>query len=432
MQRPPSALTAALGATLTLSLALSVAALAPLAAGGGEAEAKPGPSSPLKAKSSPKVTKRQSGPATLKKSGPAKPAKPAARPAKPAKVPKAQAPAPKTLGGIKSPKRTSSAGEASGFGGRPAKGAPAARPAQQGGGSFGAAPSNKSGGGLLAPASGGLQSGPSKTLVTPGAGGDAGPTRRVVGDAPERRVVGDAPERRVVGDAPESRGKGARGPSTTTTTTTSTTTTSSSKSSRKSMKRTKSARASGRVERRGEVYQEESGGGGGYGGGGGGGYAPAPRVPTCRPEGNKVMANLGVGFESTQGVDTTNMAYVLGGGLRSGMLGLAGEVQLNTKDGESEMTGWGGQVRVYIPLGQCLDVYPLAGMSWQQAGLEQFKGTTTAYDLGVGTDLSFLGAFAIGARYTRSFFADELKSVDVRNGTTNSRDTLVFQLSLFF
>ena len=410
-----------LSVALTLSLGLSLM-IAPACLNLSDAEAKPGAPSPLKAKTSPKTTKKGESKPLQKKPAKTVPARPA--PAKPAPT-KAAPPAKKTLGAAKSPSRTTSAGKATGFQSAGVKGAPSA-PARASKGGELAAPetlTKPSVGSFEAPVQPGPKA-PSTTVVrpvdapsTPASSGSTSSPR------PTRRVLGAG------GDEPQ--GKGIQSGGSTTTTTTTTTT-----SNKRSKSFKKGKRTSRGVQQREETYQES-----GYGGGGGGGYgAPAPsyggapsrgRSISCRPEGNKVMVNVGVGFESTQEMTAANMAYVLGGGLRSGFLGVVGEVQMNQKDGESETTAWGGQVRLYLPLGSCLDVYPLAGISQQKAGLDQFKGTTNAYDLGVGADFNIFGALALGARYTRSFFSDELKAVNIQS-TTNSRDTFVVQLSLFF
>lgn len=163
-------------------------------------------------------------------------------------------------------------------------------------------------------------------------------------------------------------------------------------------------------------------------------YAPPPRRPrSCRPEGNKMMLNLGVGFESTDGVDSQNMAFVLGGGFRSGLLALAGEAHFNQKDGESELSAIAGQVRAYLPIGECLDVYPYAGVSQQNTGVSgKESDKTNAFDVGLGADINLGGAIALGARYTRSFFNEELSLSTANDTSGGHRDTFIVQLSVYF
>ena len=384
--------TPALRRTLSFALSLALAAAAPLAFSAQEADAKPAPSSAIKPKSTVKTTKKKGEDTDLKK----KKSKPA--PAKPAPA------KPKTIGAVQSPARTTSEGKASGL---KAKGLKSV------------------GGASSAPAAKGAAEPEGDKKPTPGAFGAPAheaptPSHSVVKPtekhlAPKGAEV-SSPKRTTLKPTIQSE------PDATTTTTTTTTKTVKSKKVKKGVK------SVGQTESASSPVEPSYG----VAPSGGGAAARAPSsVPSCRPVGNVLMANLGVGFESTQGIDSSSMAYVFGGGLRSGMLGIAGEAQFNQRDGESEMTAWGGQVRIYIPLGTCLDVYPLAGMSQQKAALEQFNGNTTAYDLGVGADLNFFGRLALGARYTRSFFVDELKNLKI-NDTANSRDTFVVQLSLFF
>ena len=145
------------------------------------------------------------------------------------------------------------------------------------------------------------------------------------------------------------------------------------------------------------------------------------------------MLNLGVGFESTDGVDSEQMAFVLGGGFRSGMLALAGEAHFNQNDGESELSAAAGQVRAYIPLGTCLEVYPYAGISQQNLGVNAVSDSkTNAFDVGVGADFTIGGSLALGARYTRSFFNEELKLSSVNDTSSGHRDTFIVQLSVYF
>ena len=152
------------------------------------------------------------------------------------------------------------------------------------------------------------------------------------------------------------------------------------------------------------------------------------------------MMNLGAGFEATEGIDTTNTAFVLGAGLRSGFLGLAGEAHFNQNDGESELSAMAGQVRLYLPVGDCVDIYPLAGISQQNLGAASATSdddVTNAFDLGVGIDLNLGGAIGLGVRYTRSFFNDNLALVDipetdVDGSNSRSRDTFIAQLAIYF
>jgi opacity protein-like surface antigen len=392
--------------TRTLTLALALSAAAPLAFSELEVEAKPAPASALKPKAAVKTTKKKGDDKDLKKK---KEKEVKGAPAKGA--PAKRAPAkPKTIEAVKSPTRTTSEGKASGLKVKGAKGVGASAEAPAAKGAREAAPAG--------------DTKPARGAFGAPAHDDAKPSHSVVRPTEQHLAPKGAelsgPKRTTL----KPTAKPDPEATTTTTTTTKTTTMKKGKKVKKGVKR---------VEQTGgaQSFAPEPS----YGvapGGGGGGYAPArPRVPSCRPEGSVLMANLGVGFESTQGIDSSSMAYVFGGGLRSGILGLAAEAQFNQRDGESEMTAWGGQVRLYIPLGTCLDVYPLAGMSQQKAALEQFNGNTTAYDLGVGADFNLLGRLAFGARYTRSFFVDELQKVQL-NDTANSRDTFVVQLSLFF
>ena len=80
------------------------------------------------------------------------------------------------------------------------------------------------------------------------------------------------------------------------------------------------------------------------------------------------MLNAGVGFEATDGIDSNNMAFVLGGGLRSGFLGVAGEAHFNQGDEGSSLSAFAGQLRLYLPVGTCANLYPLAGVSQQNLG----------------------------------------------------------------
>ena len=145
------------------------------------------------------------------------------------------------------------------------------------------------------------------------------------------------------------------------------------------------------------------------------------------------MLNLGAGFESTDGIDGGNMAFVLGGGFRSGILALAGEAHFNQNEGESELSAIAGQVRAYIPLGTCLDVYPYAGISQQNLGVSASSSDkTNAFDVGVGADINLGGFLGLGARYTRSFFNEELNLSKASDTSSGHRDTFIVQLSVYF
>jgi hypothetical protein len=153
--------------------------------------------------------------------------------------------------------------------------------------------------------------------------------------------------------------------------------------------------------------------------------APAPRI-TCRPQGGHMLVNLGFGSQSTKGTDDSRSTYVLGLGYRSDMLGLVGEGQFASYEDSSSLTSLRGQIRLYIPVGECLDLYPLVGLS----RFEEDSDQTSAIDLGIGADLNLGGKLSIGARYIRSAFTDSIQNV--RNEDVESSNTLLFQVGLYF
>lgn len=139
-----------------------------------------------------------------------------------------------------------------------------------------------------------------------------------------------------------------------------------------------------------------------------------------------MLVNVGFGTQSTQGLDDSKPAYTLGVGYRSDMLGLLGEGQFASYDDASQLTTLRGQLRLYLPIGQCVDIYPLIGLSRFQQDNEQ----TSAIDLGVGGELNLGGRLSLGARYTRSFFTDKIQNV--QNETVEKTNTLIFQLGIYF
>lgn len=257
---------------------------------------------------------------------------------------------------------------------------------------------------------------------------------------PERRVIGESspsPQRREVEQRSGSKGTDVS-PSKTTMTTTTTTTSkrarTEKRSSKKGTKRSEKSSSKGRrVERRtrDERYDDryDDRYNDGYDGGSGG-YAPsaggAPRERTCRPEGGHMMINLGIGTQNTQGLEDSTAAYALGIGYRSDMLGLYGEGQFASIEDEQQFTSLRGQLRLYVPLGQCFDLYPLIGLSRFQEGDEQ----TPAIDLGLGADINLAGIFSLGARYTRSFFTNQIQNV--RDDDVKASNTLLFQIGVYF
>ena len=64
------------------------------------------------------------------------------------------------------------------------------------------------------------------------------------------------------------------------------------------------------------------------------------------------------------------------------MLGIVGEGQFANYDDTSSLTSVRGQLRLYLPIGQCVDIYPLIGLS----RFEEANDDTSAIDLGVGCD----------------------------------------------
>ena len=117
---------------------------------------------------------------------------------------------------------------------------------------------------------------------------------------------------------------------------------------------------------------------------------------------------------------------MIGVGYRSNLIAIAGEAQFADYNDPSSRSSYRGQLRVYLPVGQCLDLYPLIGLS----RFEENEKTTPAIDLGLGADLNLGGSISLGARYTRSFFTDAIENI--RNKEVEASNTMIFQLGLYF
>ena len=139
-----------------------------------------------------------------------------------------------------------------------------------------------------------------------------------------------------------------------------------------------------------------------------------------------MMLNLGFGTQNTQGLEDSTGAYSLGLGYRSDLLGIYGEGQFASLEDEQELTSLRGQLRLYLPLGQCFDIYPLVGLSRYQEKDEE----TPAIDLGLGADINLGGFLSLGARYTRSFFTGSIQNI--RDENVGASNTLIFQLGVYF
>ena len=138
------------------------------------------------------------------------------------------------------------------------------------------------------------------------------------------------------------------------------------------------------------------------------------------------MLNLGVGAQSITSEDRQT-ALTLGGGYRSNLLGVAGEVQLASREEEeTTLTALRAQFRLYLPLGACADLYPLIGLS----SFHGERENTSAIDFGLGADLNLGGVVSLGARYTHSFFTDKISSVN--NTEVESTGTFIVQLGIYF
>ena len=139
-----------------------------------------------------------------------------------------------------------------------------------------------------------------------------------------------------------------------------------------------------------------------------------------------MMLNLGMGTQDIQDPDNVKSAFAVGLGYRSDMLGVMGEGQFTSVDDESQFSALRGQVRLYIPLGTCLDLYPIAGLSRFQEADEN----TYSIDLGIGVDYNLAGRLSLGARYNRSFFTDEIKNIN--NDDVEESDTFLVQVGFYF
>lgn len=138
------------------------------------------------------------------------------------------------------------------------------------------------------------------------------------------------------------------------------------------------------------------------------------------------MLNFGIGSQSIDS-DQREVALSFGGGYRAGLLGIAAEVQLASREEEeATLSALRGQFRLYLPMARCADLYPLLGVS-------SFHGdsdNTYAIDLGLGADLNIAGAVSLGARYTHSFFTERIR--DIGNEDVESVNTFIVQIGVYF
>ena len=141
------------------------------------------------------------------------------------------------------------------------------------------------------------------------------------------------------------------------------------------------------------------------------------------------MLNFGMG---TQMLDQQepNFVYTLGLGYRQKMIGVSGEFEIAQVEGESVINSMRAQARAYISVGDCLDLYPLVGVSRTNSLLE--NDAQVGVDLGLGIDKNFAGIFALGARYTRTLFNDTLKGAETQDERPQGAHSFIVQMSLFF
>ena len=266
---------------------------------------------------------------------------------------------------------------------------------------------------------------PRKGIVTKGK--TKGNNRSVL--SPKRKRVGK-PTRKTVNAPSKAAIKGTSGQRKTTTTTTTKTTkkTTTKRTQKKRVSKKTSKTSNTSYQEDNTVYEDNSGG-----------YAPAPapapapvygsgasRPINCRPQGGRLMVNAGFGTQNTEGLDDSQPTYMIGVGYRSNLIAIAGEAQFADYNDPSSRSSYRGQLRVYLPVGQCLDLYPLIGLS----RFEENEKTTPAIDLGLGADLNLGGSISLGARYTRSFFTDAIDNI--RNKEVEASNTMIFQLGLYF
>jgi hypothetical protein len=135
------------------------------------------------------------------------------------------------------------------------------------------------------------------------------------------------------------------------------------------------------------------------------------------------MFNIGFGSQDFS-TDNPSSALTLGGGYRAGILGVAGEAQFIQGEEDMSLSALRAQLRLYLPVGGCTDIYPLVGLSHFSGDREG----TQAVDVGFGADFTLGGRLSLGGRYNHSFFTHQIR--DVNNREVSSSGTFLVQIGI--
>lgn len=137
---------------------------------------------------------------------------------------------------------------------------------------------------------------------------------------------------------------------------------------------------------------------------------------------NRVLFEVGGSiFAPIQGELSSGLHLALGN--RIGPIGGVVEAQLAQDQGGARLSDLNAQLRIYLPLGDNAELYPLIGIG----EAETFSANSSSHlDLGIGAQLNVNRHLAVGARYSARLIAEEV------NGAPANGHNLTAQVAVRF
>jgi hypothetical protein len=116
-------------------------------------------------------------------------------------------------------------------------------------------------------------------------------------------------------------------------------------------------------------------------------------------------------------------------GYRAGPVGLQAGLQFAEGEFQARVESVESQLRFYVDLGSCVELFPLIGVGRYASTLGESSGTAS---YGLGVELHLGRVLSLGAQFSQSMLFTPLQSAGPEGGELRFRDLFLIQTTLYF
>ncbi|MEE2645126.1 MAG: hypothetical protein VYD19_09355 [Myxococcota bacterium] len=147
----------------------------------------------------------------------------------------------------------------------------------------------------------------------------------------------------------------------------------------------------------------------------------------CR-RANRGLFGVGFGVSQAQG-EQAGSSTSLSMGYRAGPVGLQAGLQFAEGELQARVESVESQLRFYIDLDSCVELFPLIGAGRYESILGESSGIAS---YGLGVELHLGRVLSLGAQFSQSMLFTPLQSAGPEGGELRFRDLFMIQTTLYF